>query len=504
MKSIKIDGNSLKINDVIEVSNNYILVELSKSCLGKITKSRKTVDRILNSENIVYGINTGFGTLASIKIKRSDTATLQENLIKSHAVGVGASLSKNIVRAMMLLRANALAKGFSGVRPCLIEKLLELLNKDVYPYIPSQGSVGASGDLAPLSHLALVLIGDGECIEDGKRTSTKNIFKNKNISPIVLEAKEGLGLINGTQMMSALASHVVFRAYNLLSHAILGSAMSLEALRGTDKAFDERIQNVRPHIGQIRVAEILREFLKDSENLKDHKNCSKVQDAYTLRCIPQILGPVLDTINYVSQIIETEINSATDNPLIFDDDVISGGNFHGECLALAMDFIKIALSEIGSHSERLTERLVNPALSGLPAFLIKNSGLNSGLMIAQYTAAALVSEDKVLAHPASVDSIPTSANQEDHVSMGSIASMNALKVLENVEKIVSINLICAAQGIDFLDKKPSKIVLKAHEDIRKLVSFIDKDRELYLDLEKIIALIINKRLDSIKNFNFSI
>lgn len=498
MKSIKIDGNSLSVENVIEVSNEHYLVELAKTSLTKITKSRATIKKILDSSDTVYGINTGFGTLASVKIDKNDTAKLQENLIKSHAVGLGSKLSKEIVRGIMLLRVNALSKGFSGVRPIVIEKLIELLNKDVYPYIPSQGSLGASGDLAPLSHLALVLTGEGECVENEERVTTSFVFEKKNISPIILEAKEGLGLINGTQMMSAISCHVVSRAYNLLDYALLSSAISIESLKGTDKAFSEKIQRVRPHKGQNTVAKILRSLLKDSENIKSHKNCSKVQDAYTLRCIPQILGPVLDTINYVNKIIETEINSATDNPLIFDDEVISGGNFHGECLAFAMDFIKIAIAEIGNHSERLTERLVNPALSGLPAFLIKDSGLNSGLMIAQYTAAALVSENKILAHPASVDSIPTSANQEDHVSMGAIASINAFKVLENVEKIVAINLMCACQGLDFLSQKTSPIILSAYKEVRKEVLFLEKDRILYKDIEKMVDIIKFSKLKSIK------
>lgn len=487
MNKILINGENLSINDVINVCLNNFKVEISKSSKEKIIKSRAKVNEILNKNKTVYGINTGFGDLANKKVE--DLKMLQENLIISHSVGVGEAFSKEIVRAIIMLRANALAKGFSGVRIELVEKLLELLNKDVYSYIPAQGSVGASGDLAPLSHLALCLIGKGECISSGERIPSLNVFKEKNILPITLEAKEGLGLINGTQMMGAISVLVVSRAKNLIKNAIISAGISLEALRGTDKAFDEKVHATRPHLGQIKVAELLRSILKGSKNISSHVDCKKVQDAYSLRCIPQIIGPVLDTLNFVTKIVETEINSATDNPLVFENEIISAGNFHGEYLALAMDFLKIAIAEIGSHSERLTERLINPHLSGLPAFLAKDSGLNSGLMIAQYTAAALVSENKTLAHPASVDSIPTSANQEDHVSMGSISARHALMVLENVEKIVAINLLCACQGIDFISEKPSPLVQKVHSFVREKISFMDKDRILYLDIEKSLKIV---------------
>jgi len=501
--TLLIDGNSLTIEDLIRVSKEPgIRVILSETAKINIKKSKDNLLKQIQEDKPLYGINTGFGFLSNTKISLKDSLKLQINLIRSHSIGTGNPLSKEIVRAMLLLRANALSKGYSGVSISLIEKILELLNLDIYPYIPEQGSLGASGDLAPLSHLALCLIGEGECFIGNARIPTSTIFKEKNISPIILNYKEGLALINGTQMMAAFSCFCVDKAYKLLKNSLISSCMCIEALRGTDKAFDNRVSELRPHHGQIKISENLKLLLHNSPNLKEHKTCSKVQDAYSIRCIPQILGPVLETIDFVSNILKKEINSVTDNPLVFTNEVISAGNFHGEYLALAMDYLKIAVSELGSHSERLIERLVNPDLSCLPPFLVNKPGLNSGFMIAQYVAASLVSENKVLSHPASVDSISSSANQEDHVSMGAISARNAYAVINNVEKIIALNYLVSAQGIDFLDKKPSLILENVYKLIRQEISFLDEDRVLYTDLEKLTKLIDkNILIDKVKEHN---
>ena len=490
---IKIDGNSLTLRDVIEIARNHEKVKIDSNAINKIKKSRKYVERILKTDAVVYGINTGVGELANKLISKSEISQMQKNIIRSHSTGVGNPFSKEIVRGIILLRANALAKGYSGVRLQLIEMLLSLLNNDIYPYIPSQGSVGASGDLAPLSHLALVLIGEGECLKNGKRINSIDVFNNHNLTPLKLFPKEGLALINGTQVMTSIACKVIYDSEIMMKNAQIASGMSLEALKGTSKAFDAKIHAVRPHKGQIRCAKNMREIIKDSEIIKSHINCDKVQDAYTLRCIPQVYGAILDTIEFTKNIISIEINSATDNPLIFSDEeeVISGGNFHGEPIAFAMDFLGIALSEIANISERTIDRLVNPHISGLPPFLTEKSGLNSGMMIAQYTAAALVSENKVLAHPASVDSIPTSAGQEDHVSMGPIAARHCSYILKNVQNVIAIEMLCAAQGIDFQEYSPGIGVEIAHRFIRKNIKHLDEDRILYKDIEKLNKFVIN-------------
>lgn len=493
---IKIDGNSLSIEDVIKITRNHEKVKIHSSAIKKIKKSQKYVDKILKTDEVVYGINTGVGELANELISKNEISQMQKNIIRSHSTGVGYPFSEEIVRGVILLRANALANGFSGVRINLIEMLLTLLNNDIYPYIPKQGSVGASGDLAPLSHLALVLIGEGECIQNGKRINSKKVLKKNNMLPIDLGPKEGLALINGTQIMSSIACKVIADSEMLLKNAQIASAMSLEALRGTSKAFDEKIHAIRPHKGQIRIAKNMRNIVKNSEIIKSHVNCEKVQDAYTLRCIPQVFGAIIDTIEFVKNTINIEINSATDNPLIFADEneVISGGNFHGEPIAFAMDFMGIALSEVASISERTIDRLVNPHVSELPPFLTEKSGLDSGMMILQYTAASLVSENKVLAHPASVDSIPTSAGQEDHVSMGPIAGRHALDILKNAQNVIAIEMICASQGIDFQEYSPGIGVKLAHEIIRKNVKHLDEDRALYKDIEKINELVKNGKI----------
>ena len=489
---VTIDGNSLTIDEVVRVSREYETVTLDNKSIPAINKSRRYVEKVLAEERVVYGITTGVGELANTLISAGDAEKMQENLIRSHATSVGEPFSEDVVRGIILLRANAVAKGFSGIRVLVINLLLDLLNNRVYPYIPRQGSVGASGDLSPLAHLALVLMGEGECLKDGKRVPSLSVLNAADLMPVRLQPKEGLALINGTQIMSSLGCLAVDDAENLLKHAQIAGAMSLEALRGTSKAYDARIHEVRPHPGQIRCAANMRQLINESEIVASHKNCEKVQDAYTLRCIPQVYGAVMDTIEYVKGVFMIEINSATDNPLIFEDpeEAISGGNFHGEPLAFALDFLGIAMAEIGNISERTADRLVNPHVSGLPPFLAENSGLNSGYMIAQYTAAALVSENKILASPASVDSIPTSAGQEDHVSMGPVAGRHAVDIIHNVEHIIAIEMLAAAQGIDFQKGlKPGKGTNASWEEIRKHIPHLHEDRVMYPDMEKMLRLI---------------
>jgi histidine ammonia-lyase len=485
---VLVDGESLTIEDVVQVARYNEPVILHESAIPRIKRSRAVVETAIKEGKIIYGVNTGFGDLAHVSINKEDLARLQVNLIRSHSAGVGPPFSNEVVRGMMLLRANALVKGYSGVRVEVIETLIEMINKDVVPVIPQQGSVGSSGDLAPLAHMALVLIGEGEAYQSGKIADGREALRKAGIKPLVLQAKEGVALINGTQPMSAIGSLTIYDALRLIHDASIASSMSLEALRGTRMASDERIHAIRPHEGQTDVASAQRKILLDSEINLSHVDCGKVQDAYSLRCIPQVLGASLDAIRYAYSVLETEINSATDNPLVFGDegDVISGGNFHGQPVALAMDFLGIAISEIASISERRINRLVNPHLSELPAFLTTEGGLESGMMIAQYTAAALVSENKVLAHPASVDSIPTSADQEDHVSMGTIAARKAASILENAKNVVAIEYMCACQGIDYLAPlKPSEPLKAAYSTIRNVVTKLEDDRPLSPDIVKI-------------------
>ncbi len=482
-----IDGESLTIEDVYRVACAEEKVELADIVRDKVERSRKIVKEYREKEEVAYGVTTGFGELCNVFIDKDHVDQLQKNLVRSHSAGVGDYLDEKFVRAAMLLRANSLAKGYSGVRYELIERLLSLLNNNVIPYVPEKGSLGASGDLAPLAHIALVLIGEGEAFHRGELLKAEDALKRAGIQAIDLKAKEGLALINGTPIMTAIAALCIYEAKILFDNALKAAAMSLEALRGTAQALLEEIQQVRPQKGQIMVAQTMMDLLEGSENILSHRHCEKVQDAYTLRCIPQVLGPSLETVEYAKNIVTIELNSATDNPLIFDVPR-SGGNFHGQPIALAMDFLSIALAEIGNFSERRINRLMNSHLSNLPPFLAKNSGLNSGFMIAQYTAASLVSENKGLAHPASVDSIPVSADQEDHVSMGTIAARQCYTILQNVKNIVAIELLAAAQGIDFLEHPSSPTVQKIHKKIRKKVSFMEQDRPPYKDIEKIRSL----------------
>ena len=457
-----------------------------------LEKSRAIVDRVLDDGNSYYGINTGFGFLANKKIDAEQLEKLQHNLLLSHAVGLGDSIPKNITKLMLQLKIVALSLGYSGVSVEVVERLMLFLKNDWIPVVPSKGSLGASGDLAPLAHLALPLLGKGYfwSTKDNEQLRAKTVLKNANLEPINLKAKDGLALINGTQMMTAYGAHILERANSLLKNADILAAISLEALMGSARPFDERIQAIRPHPGQKAVASNIRLLLTDSAILESHKNCDKVQDPYSLRCIPQVHGATRDLLEYASGVIERELNSVTDNPLVFSDgDIISGGNFHGQPLALAMDSAAIAIAEIASIAERRIYLLLR-GLDGLPTVLVNDSGINSGFMIPQYTAASLVSHNKVLCHPASVDSIPSCLGQEDHVSMGSISAIKLLEVLNNVEQVLAIEAFTAAQALDF--RKPLKAgrgVEAAHQEIRKRVSHKDADEFFGDDIDACIDML---------------
>lgn len=492
MSKVVIDGKSLTIEQVAQVARMGYEVALSPQAKEAIEKSRAIVDRFVDEKKKVYGITTGFGKFSDVAISKEETEDLQRNLIISHACGVGPHFSKDIARAIVLLRANALSKGFSGVRPSTVETLIAMLNKDVVPVIPEKGSLGASGDLAPLSHMVLVMIGEGEAMYQGEILPGRVAMERAGIPVITLTSKEGLSLINGTQVMTATGCLATYDAVQLMKLADISAALSTEALGGITDAFDPRVHAIRPHTGQMDTAANLLRLLENS-GLTTRQGEVRVQDAYAIRCVPQIHGASKDALKYVIDKVNIEINSVTDNPLIFPDDeaAISGGNFHGQPMALAFDFLGIALAEIANCSERRTERLVNPQLSnGLPAFLTPKGGLHSGFMIAQYAAAALVSENKVLAHPASVDSIPSSANQEDHVSMGTIAARKARDILENVSNVIAIEILSAVQGIDF--KEPAKLgkgTKPAYEHVRKSVETLVDDRPMYVDINKVAELV---------------
>jgi len=488
-----IDGQSLKVKDVVKVAKDQEKIELSPSSTQKIESSRNFVEKIIETGDIVYGITTGFGKFCNITISKEDTRKLQVNLIRSHSVGVGDYFSEEVVRAMMLLRVNALAKGYSGIRLSTIQTLIEMLNKGVIPRVPCQGSLGASGDLVPLAHMALVMIGEGEAMYGGKIMPSIEAMKIADIAPVSLEAKEGLALINGTQAMGAVGSLALAEAIIMSKMADICGAMACEALNGIIDAFDEKLNLARPHLGHRLSAKNLMGLLEGSQ-LVTRQGELKVQDAYVLRCMPQVHGATKDALAHIKRTMETEINSATDNPLIFAEDerVISGGNFHGQPVAICMDYLSISISELSNISERRIERLVNPSLNeGLPAFLTINGGLNSGLMISQYTAASLVSENKTLATPASIDSIPSSANQEDHVSMGTIAARKAMKIVKNTCNVLAIELLCATQAIDLrLEQKGrfndlGKGTKIAYEIVREKVDRITQDRVLSEDVKKL-------------------
>ena len=510
MNALHINGNDLTLEAVREVAVAAPPRPARSRCPRARERARAVVDTLVANNQVSYAITTGVGKLSDVRIAGDQIRELQINLVRSHAVGVGEPLSIPETRAMMVLRANSLSKGFSGVRAVVIDTICELLTRGVTPWVPSQGSVGASGDLAPLAHLALLLVGEGEC-HDGKggRVPGADALKRENIKPLVLEAKEAVSLINGTQAMLAVGTLSLLAAETLVDTADVIGAMACDALKGTDAAFDERIHRARPHAGQIATAANLRRLLEGSAIRESHRDCGRVQDAYSLRCMPQVHGAVRDTLAHCRAVFETETNSAVDNPLVFrtsnprdsksqDDtaDVISGGNFHGEPVAFALDFLGIALSALAGISERRLERMVNPALSeGLPPFLAPGAGLNSGFMMPQVTAAALVSENKVLAHPASVDSITTSGNKEDYVSMGMGAAIKLKKIVENTRNTLAIEAMAAAQAIDLLAPlKTSKRLQQAHSAIRAVSAKLEKDRVMYQDFARIAEVIASGKV----------
>lgn len=496
MNKVVIDGHNLKIQDVVNAARYGYIVELSDEAAKRAAKARELVDRFVEEGRVEYGITTGFGKFSDVVISKEDTKKLQRNLIVSHACGVGEEFDTEIVRAIMLLRANALSKGYSGVRVSTIHTLIDMLNKGVHPVIYQKGSLGASGDLAPLSHMVLVMIGEGEAYYKGERLPGREAMKRAGIEVVELVEKEGLALINGTQVMTAVGTLAVYDAINLSKSADIVASMTVEGLKGITDAYYYRVHEVRPQPGQMKCAKNLLKLLEGS-SLTTKQGEIRVQDAYTLRCIPQIHGASKDAIEYVKKVVEVEINSATDNPLIFEDEerVISGGNFHGQPMALAMDFLGIALSEFANVSERRIERLVNYQLNDLPPFLTKKGGLNSGFMIAQYSAAALVSENKVLAHPASVDSIPSSANQEDHVSMGTIAARKARNILYNVSRVLAIEYLAAAQALYFRgDAKLGDGTGAAYNLLRQHIEPLTDDRIMYIDINRASELITSGEL----------
>ncbi|HKX19822.1 MAG TPA: histidine ammonia-lyase [bacterium] len=486
---IEIDGEHLTLEMVGQVAGGAPAT-LRTAARDRVQRSAEMVDRIVSAGQPVYGVSTGVGELRTVSISPDQAATLQRNILRSHAAGVGRPIADPVVRAMMVLRANALACGHSGVRPLVIDTLLRMIAEGVHPVIPEQGSLGASGDLAPLAHLGLVLIGEGEAAHRGARLPGGRAMRAAGIETIVLRAKEGLALINGTQFMSAYGTLFLLDAERLAALADIAGALSLEALHGTDAAFAEHIQRARPHPGQLESARHVRELVRGSARVV-REGYGRVQDAYSLRCIPQVHGAVRDALRHLRTVLSIEINSATDNPLFFPDDglVLSGGNFHGEPLALALDYAATAVAELASISERRIERLVNPHLSGLPAFLTDNGGLRTGYMLAQYTAAALVSENKVLTHPASVDSIPSSAGQEDHVSMGAYAARKAMEVLRNTQQVLAIELVTACQAIDFGAGALGAGTGAAYREVRAAVPRLDDDRVLSEDFAAAVELV---------------
>ncbi|MGM8214916.1 histidine ammonia-lyase [Bacillaceae bacterium W0354] len=482
---MKLTGNDLTLDNMKSVIYDFENVSMCNESLKRVIESRETVEAFINDHEIIYGINTGFGKFSDVEIDQQNIDDLQRNLIYSHACGVGEPLPEAVSRTMILLRANALMKGFSGVRPVIIERLIDLLNYRIHPVIPSQGSLGASGDLAPLAHLALVLLGEGEVFYKGKRMPTKEALQQAKVEPIKLKAKEGLALINGTQAMTAVGVIAYLEAETIIKQSELIAAMTMEGLNGVIDAFDDLIHKVRGYPEQRTVAKAIRTYLKDSQ-LITKQGEKRIQDAYSIRCIPQVLGASWQTLNYVKEKLEIEINAATDNPLIFSNEgkVLSGGNFHGQPIAIAMDLLKIGMAEVANISERRIERLVNPQLNDLPPFLSPEPGLQSGAMIMQYVAASLVSENKTLAHPASVDSIPSSANQEDHVSMGTIGARHAYQIVQNVRRVIAIELICAMQAVEIKGVNLMAQATKSlYDKAREIVPTIKQDRVFSKDIE---------------------
>jgi histidine ammonia-lyase len=487
VRTLRLTGRDLALEDLAAVAERRVLVALAPSARRAMAASRRVVERAIRRGDRVYGLTTGFGKFADVAISRGQIETLQRNLIRSHAAGVGEPLPDGYVRAMMALRANALARGFSGIRVAAVETLLEMLAADVLPVIPRQGSVGASGDLAPLAHLALGLMGEGEVRRRGRVLPARRALAAARIRPVTLEAKEGLALINGVQMTVAVGGLALGRALFLSRAADVCGAATLDASRGSDAAFDARVVGARPHPGAIASARNLKALLRGSAIRESHRGCGRVQDNYALRCMPQVHGAARDAFAHARKVLEREMNSATDNPLVFPGrgDIVSGGNFHGAPVGLVLDYAAVAATDLASISERRIEKLMNPATSELPAFLVEKGGLNSGLMMAQITAAALVSECKALAHPASVDSIPTSANKEDHVSMSPIAARKLAQIVANLESVLGIELLAAFQAMEFLRPlETSPALERVRRAFRRAVPAWKEDRELHRDLAK--------------------
>ncbi|MFZ0132392.1 MAG: histidine ammonia-lyase [Desulfobacterales bacterium] len=485
MEPLQIGNEALTLTDLAAVARRGRRIDLSAGAAARIDAARRLIDRWVTEGRTIYGVTTGFGALSDVAISEKDTRRLQKNILMSHAAGVGAPFEEETVRAVMLLRVQDMARGHSGIRLETVRHLVALLNGGVCPVVPEKGSVGASGDLAPLAHLALVLLGKGEAFFKGERIPGAEALKRSGLQPLRLEAAEGLALVNGTQVMTAVGALALYDALQLSRLIDVAAAMSLEVLMGSRTEFNPRIHHARPHPGQAAAADNMERIVRDSEIITSHKDCFRVQDAYTLRCSPQVHGATKDALAYVERVIETEMNSSTNNPLIFaeQEDFLLGGNFHGQPVGLALDFLGMAVAELANISERRIERLVNPQLSGLPAFLVKDGGLNSGFMIAQYTAAALVSENKILSHPASVDSIPTSANKEDHVSMGTIAARKSRAIVDNARDVVAIELLCAAQALDlFTNLKPGRGSQAAYDVIRRRIDHLEADRILAGDI----------------------
>ena len=492
MHTIALGMDGMRLDDLVRIARQGAAVTLRPAARERIRRAWRLITRWVAEERTVYGVTTGFGALSDVAISRADTRRLQFNILKSHAVGVGDPLAAEIVRAMMALRIKDFARGNAGVRTETVDAWIRLLNAGVVPEVPEKGSVGASGDLVPLAHVGIVLIGEGRAEVNGRRVSGREALAACGLEPLQLEAGEGLAMINGTQAMTAIGALAVHDAARLAAHTDLAAAMSTEVLMGSKTEFDPRIHRLRPHPGQAVAAGNMDRITRDSEIISSHRDCKRVQDAYSLRCSPQVHGASRDAIAYARQVLETEMNASTGNPLIYPEsgDFLLGGNFHGQPVALALDFMCMAVAELANISERRIERLVNPKLSGLPAFLVKDGGLNSGFMIAQYVAAALVSENKVLSHPAVVDSIPTSANKEDHVSMGTISARKCREVVRNAENVVAIELLCAAQALDlFTNMQPGAGTRAAYDAIRRVVPHLENDRILSEDVKRVVDLI---------------
>ena len=497
MKPVMIGMEKMTLEALVSIARHGAKVQLTEASVQRINEARQLIEQWVKEEKSIYGVTTGFGALSDVAISKKDTRQLQQNILMSHSAGTGDMLDEETVRAVMALRIKDFALGHSGIRLETVQHLITILNKGVYPVVPEKGSVGASGDLIPLAHLSLVIIGLGEAYYQGQRMSGAKALNHCGITPLRLEAAEGLALINGTQVMSAIGGLAVYDAVNLAKLTDIASAMSLEVLMGSRMEFDPRIHQVRPHPGQTAAADNMYRITQNSDIVTSHKDCHRIQDAYTLRCSPQVHGASKDAVFYAKNVLETEMNASTNNPLIFPEsrEFLLGGNFHGQPIALAMDFLCMGVSEFANISERRIERLVNPKLSGLPAFLVRDGGLNSGFMIAQYVAAALVSENKILSHPACVDSIPTSANKEDHVSMGTISARKCREIIKNAEQVIAIELLCVAQALDlFTNMKPGEGTLAAYTVIRNAVPHLDADRILHKDIDAVKQLMRNGQI----------